>query len=51
VKGSVSPGKLADLVVLDRDPFQVAPSELKSVKPTMTIVGGGVVYERRASVP
>jgi hypothetical protein len=51
VKGSVSPGKLADLVVLDRDPFQVAPSELKSVKPTMTIVGGGIVYERRASVP
>jgi predicted amidohydrolase YtcJ len=46
IKGSVSPGKLADLVVLDRDPFEVEPHELKDLRVVMTLVGGDVVYER-----
>ena len=46
IKGSVSPGKLADLVVLDRDPFEVEPHELKDLRVMMTLVGGDVVYER-----
>jgi len=46
LKGSLTPGKLADVVVLDRDPFATAPAELKDVEVLMTIVGGRIVYER-----
>lgn len=49
IKGSVTPGKLADLVVLDRDPFQVPPSELKDLKVVLTMVGGDIVYDARKS--
>jgi hypothetical protein len=45
-KGRIAPGYLADLVVLDRDPFAGTLAELKDRKVTMTIVGGRVVYER-----
>lgn len=44
-KGMLSTDKLADLVVLDRDPFAVPPAQLKDLKVTMTVVGGKVVYE------
>ena len=44
-KGSLAPGKLADVVVLDRDPFAVPPAQLKDLKVMMTVVGGRVVYE------
>jgi predicted amidohydrolase YtcJ len=45
VLGSITPGKLADLVVLDRDIFEIEPGEIASVKPIMTIVDGQVVYQ------
>jgi hypothetical protein len=45
VKGSIEAGKLADLVIIDRDPFAVQPIELKDLKVLVTIVGGKVVYE------
>jgi hypothetical protein len=45
VLGSITPGKLADLVVLDRDIFEIEPVEIASVKPTMTIFDGLVVYQ------
>ncbi len=45
LKGTLEPGKLADIVVLDRDPFGVAPQELKELKVTLTVVGGEIVYE------
>jgi hypothetical protein len=45
VLGSITPGKLADLVVLDRDIFEIEPGEIASVKPTMTIFDGQVVYQ------
>ena len=38
-KGSLEPGKLADLIVLDRDPFEIPIDELKDVKVDTTIVG------------
>jgi len=44
VKGSIEPGKLADLVVLDRDPLSILPDDLKNVKTAMTVVGGRIVY-------
>jgi hypothetical protein len=43
--GSITPGKLADLVVLDRDILAIDPSEIHQARATMTIVGGEVVYE------
>jgi predicted amidohydrolase YtcJ len=45
-KGSVTPGKLADLVLLDSDPFKTAPEALKDIKVAMTIAGGKITYER-----
>ncbi len=45
VKGSLVPGKLADIVVLDRDPFRVTPAELKEIRVVLTVVGGRVVHE------
>jgi predicted amidohydrolase YtcJ len=46
-KGSLSPGKLADIVVLGADPFAMEPSALRDLVVDMTIVGGKVVFERR----
>lgn len=45
-KGSLEPGKLADFVVLDKDPFQVALESLGDLQADITVVGGEVVYER-----
>ena len=42
--GSIEPGKLADLVVLDRDPFEADP--IGDTRVDMTIIGGTVVYTR-----
>jgi len=45
VKGSITPGKLADLVVLSADPITVSPEQIKDIKVEMTIIGGEVVWE------
>jgi len=43
--GSIQPGKLADLVVLDRDYLTIPADQIKDIKPMMTVVGGRIVYE------
>ena len=43
--GSIAVGKLADLVLLDRDPTGVEPDEIKDVRVLKTIVGGEAVWE------
>jgi predicted amidohydrolase YtcJ len=43
-KGTITPGKLADLVVLSDDPRVVPPEALREVKVLMTMVGGRVQY-------
>ena len=48
-KGSLTPGKFADLVVLSDDPFQVDPSTLKQIQVLQTIAGGQLVFERSES--
>jgi predicted amidohydrolase YtcJ len=46
-KGSLSRGKLADLVVLSEDIFRIDPVTLPDVHVVMTMTGGRVVYEQR----
>jgi predicted amidohydrolase YtcJ len=46
-KGSITEGKLADLVILSDDVLTVAPREILAAKPIMTITGGRVVYEAK----
>jgi predicted amidohydrolase YtcJ len=43
--GSIQPGKLADMVVLDRDYLTIPADQIKDIRPVMTVVGGRVVYE------
>jgi predicted amidohydrolase YtcJ len=45
-KGVLAPGRLADLVALDRDPFAVDPAVLKDIRVVRTICGGADVYRR-----
>lgn len=45
-KGSITPGKFADIVVLDTDLFAIAPEKIQDARVLTTIVGGKVVYER-----
>ena len=44
-KGTISPGKLADLVILEKDPRKVIPSMISKIRVLGTIVGGNVVYQ------
>ena len=44
-QGSISPGKLADLVVLDRDIFAVDPMEIAGTRPALTVFDGRVVHQ------
>jgi len=45
-KGSLEPGKLADLAVLSADPLAVEEIAIRDMTALMTMVGGSVVYER-----
>ena len=44
--GSITPGKLADLAVLDRDIFAIDPMEIHQAQVVLTVFDGRVVYER-----
>ena len=45
IKGSLEPGKRADLVLIDRDLTEIPPEELQDAKIRMTMVDGVVVFE------
>ena len=47
-KGSLKPGKLADVVIIDRDLTKIAPETIRDAKIIYTIVGGRVVFDREA---
>ncbi len=47
-KGSLAPGKLADVVIIDHDLTKIAPEAIHDAKINYTIVGGRVVYDRNA---
>jgi hypothetical protein len=44
-KGSLTPGKLADVVILDADLFSIAPEKIKDATVRYTVVGGKIVYD------
>jgi predicted amidohydrolase YtcJ len=46
--GSIEVGKLADLVVLDRDYFTVSDAHMRGTRPVLTVVDGNVVYDAGA---
>jgi predicted amidohydrolase YtcJ len=48
IKGSIEPGKLADLAVLSHDPLTVGDDALKDIVADITLVDGRVVYDRAA---
>jgi predicted amidohydrolase YtcJ len=43
--GTIEPGRLADLVVLDRDYFAVPDEEIKKVRSVLTVVNGRIVHD------
>ena len=45
LKGTITPGKLADLVILSEDIFKIDPAEIEKVRVKTTIMDGRVVYE------
>ncbi len=48
VKGSIEPGKLADLTVIDRDYLTCPEDQIKAIEPVMTIIDGQIAW--RATV-
>ena len=48
VKGSITPGKLADVVVLSADPTAVPVDEIKEIQVEMTLIDGEIVWEKGA---
>ena len=45
IKGSITPGKLADFVVLSDDPHTIDPEKIKDIKIVRTVVGGNTAYQ------
>lgn len=45
-RGTLEPGKLADLTIIDRDLTKVAAPDIRNARIVMTVVGGKVVYQR-----
>jgi predicted amidohydrolase YtcJ len=46
-KGSITPGKLADLAVLNRDPRTAPPDEIKDMEIEMTVLNGELIWKKQ----
>ena len=51
IKGSIEVGKLADFVVLSRDPTRASPETIKDIEVETTFIGGEMVYAASESFP
>lgn len=49
-KGTLEPGKRADMIILDQNPFQIKPEEIKDIRVLQTIKDGSVVYRYERKV-
>jgi predicted amidohydrolase YtcJ len=49
-KGTLEPGKLADLAILSQDIFNIPSKDLEKTESVMTIVGGKIIYSSGALV-
>jgi predicted amidohydrolase YtcJ len=47
IKGTLEPGKLADLILIDRDVLTCPADDIRDTKVLLTVVGGKVVHERK----
>jgi len=47
LKGSIEPGKYADMIVINKDIFTIPDYEIKDIKVEMTILDGKIVYQRQ----
>jgi hypothetical protein len=47
-KGILSIGKVGDVTVLDKNPYDVSPNEIENIQVMMTVVNGRIVYDRSA---
>ena len=45
IKGSLEPGKLADIAILDKDPHDVDPESIVDIRVIRTILGGKTLHE------
>ncbi len=48
LKGSITAGKLADFVMLEKDPHDINPDEVKNIKIVRTVVSGKTVYPKES---
>ena len=48
-KGSITPGKLADMVLVGDDIFSIAPEKIRDVRVLKTLVGGRIVFDASAT--
>ena len=49
-RGSLAPGKLADMIVLDENPLTVDAGRIRHIEPALTVAGGRVVWERGSGI-
>ena len=47
LKGAIAPGKLADMVVLDKNLLAIPPESIPDARVLKTVVGGRIIYEKR----
>jgi hypothetical protein len=47
IKGTLEPGKLADMIVLTKDLFTIPPREILTTEAAFTILGGRIVFEKK----
>jgi predicted amidohydrolase YtcJ len=46
IKGSIEPGKFADLIVISKDILTIPEDQIKDIKVDMTMVNGKIIYNR-----
>jgi hypothetical protein len=49
-KGSIEPGKFADLTILQENPLTIARDQIKNIEVLMTIVNGKIVYQKEKPI-